>query len=468
MLPFCLSCVEAVFNLEEYKITMADLAVGEYTSGCNMWWVNPFALITTGVPYNHGQIRRLQDYFFSRPTTKFPLNITVAVSNEDDPNSLKGNFLSLTPLEPIHALLLRVAADVEGGADTEDLKTWRRLMLTVSITFERVGSEDDRHWRAVQLREAVGAKHAVMSRTPIARVYELMEYKKKVEAKSGSLAAATLADYYMRKGHLNELSEKVTKSWVDTACTVFDRMLSCPQIKEIITMAENEYGVKTPFQSIYTLECILCKARDEGEIAWTLASLLFGLHEDMYSLADITQRRLTGKGQGGKGLVDVAMFRKRFGIFVAFTWVEKHEFDIEVKTAIRRMLKDHTEYAAMMGTAQQRVDITWVSLLAPSGQQLVRIVEAHRPSTPWRSIPVHRQIICIVAKAATTITSAQVFGSTAAAMPAQALDQDRQPLHTEANPHHGGQSPSIVVIGVSMIVICSRLWFSKPITSTRS
>ena len=107
-----------------------------------------------------------------------------------------------------------------------------------------------------------------------------------------------------------------------------------------------------------------------------MASLLFGLREDIYSLADITQRRLTGKGQGGKGLVDVAMFRKRFGIFIAFTWVEKHEIDIEVKTAIRRMIKDHTEYAAMMGTSREKVEICWVSLLPPSGQQLLRIVEA--------------------------------------------------------------------------------------------
>jgi hypothetical protein len=249
-------------------------------------------------------------------------------------------------------------------------------MLTTSMSFEKIDSADDRHWRAVSLRESMGAKHSGMSRTPVARVYEMIEYKKRTESITGLISASALAALYVSKGNLNDLSEKISPSWVDTACTVFERALSVTRIKECIAKAEIKYGVKTPFQSIYTLECIIQKAGDEDDIAWTVESIVHGLDEEIYSLGDISQRNLTGKGQGGKGLVDAAVFRKRLAHFIAYTWVEKHPFDIELKSALRRMIVNHTEYSLMFGTMHTKVDIMWVSLLEPSGQQLLRVLEA--------------------------------------------------------------------------------------------
>ena len=68
--------------------------------------------------------------------------------------------------------------------------------------------------------------------------------------------------------------------------------LTPPQIID----AETKYGVKTPFQSIYTLERIVQRASNAEDIAWSLSSILFGLETDIYVMSDITERTLTGKG----------------------------------------------------------------------------------------------------------------------------------------------------------------------------
>ena len=79
-------------------------------------------------------------------------------------------------------------------------QAWRRLMLTTSVRFELITNVDDRHWRSVQLREEYGQKHSGMSRTPVARVFEIVAYKRRVESTSGNISASTLAELYSTKG----------------------------------------------------------------------------------------------------------------------------------------------------------------------------------------------------------------------------------------------------------------------------
>ena len=74
-----------------------------------------------------------------------------------------------------------------------------------------------------------------------------MEYRKKAEAATGPVSASDLAKLYAEQAHLNDLSEKVTEGFIDTAVTVFERALNVPQIRDAIQDAEAQWGVKTTF-----------------------------------------------------------------------------------------------------------------------------------------------------------------------------------------------------------------------------
>jgi hypothetical protein len=48
----------------------------------------------------------------------------------------------------------------------------------------------------------------------------------------------------------------------------------------ILDKAETEYGTKTPFQSIYTIEAIIKRADGDDMIAWFVASIMHAIQED--------------------------------------------------------------------------------------------------------------------------------------------------------------------------------------------
>ena len=63
--------------------------------------------------------------------------------------------------------------------------------------------------------------------------------------------------------------------------------------------------------------------------------------------------------------------------YLSGIWMEKHPFPPETKAAVRRLAKSHAEYMNMFSTVRfPFTDISWVSLLDLSGQQLLRLMEA--------------------------------------------------------------------------------------------
>jgi hypothetical protein len=66
-------------------------------------------------------------------------------------------------------------------------------------------------------------------------------------------------------------------------------------------------------------------------------------NEEHYLPTDIGTRNLTGKGQGGKGIVDLTCFRYRFARYMTTVFAERHKFHEETKVALRRMCSSHQD-----------------------------------------------------------------------------------------------------------------------------
>lgn len=75
-------------------------------------------------------------------------------SKEFDPMSHRGSLLRVSPEEPIHAWVLAVARDIDAKVDRSVLDLWAHSALTTTFHFEVLESEDDKYYRAANLREA--------------------------------------------------------------------------------------------------------------------------------------------------------------------------------------------------------------------------------------------------------------------------------------------------------------------------
>eukprot|EP00974_Lingulodinium_polyedra_P118040 11165672-Lingulodinium_polyedra.AAC.1 len=93
-----------------------------------------------GVPINRAAIQQIQTHFLQEPGSRLPVTVTIAVNASTTPLTQKGRLQLASPEEPIAALILRIAADIDAGASDEALKLWKRSILTASVTFERLES----------------------------------------------------------------------------------------------------------------------------------------------------------------------------------------------------------------------------------------------------------------------------------------------------------------------------------------
>ena len=232
------------------------------------------------------------------------------------------------------------------------------------------------HQRSVALREQEGARHSGMSRTPIARAFEVIAYKKQYEAKhGGTLSSQALGHLYETKANFNELSEPVSKTFVEAALTCYNRALNIPCIRAVLLTMESKYGVKNPFQSIFTLEALVRRCERQEFIEWGVASIEHQLMAKYALPGEINSKTITGKNQGGKGIADRCNLRRSFGQLIASSYATK--FDNETREVIRKMSMSHADYYTLFGTPvnSHKHDISWISLLPLSGQMLVRFME---------------------------------------------------------------------------------------------
>ena len=173
------------------------------------------------------------------------------------------------------------------------------------------------------------------------------------------------------------MSETVTASFVDCAVTVHTRALSVPAIRDIIFAAEEEWGVKTPFHSVYLIEAIIKRAKTEDNIAYACADICMVFRDG--TLTHLSVRDVTGKGSGGKGVVDLALYKRDIMAHIALVETKKHKIPNDTYDVVKRLASSDNDFLSMLGGSNNPdFDITWMACLAPSGQMLVRL--AGRPA----------------------------------------------------------------------------------------
>ena len=96
--------------------------------------------------------------------------------------------------------------------------------------------------------------------------------------------------------------EAVSTSFVDAATAVWESVLKHGQLRRIIVAAEEHFGKKTPFDSVYKLEHVVRKSdKDFSRINWSLSALIDVVLNLGVAPTELSVSNLTGKSKGNKG-----------------------------------------------------------------------------------------------------------------------------------------------------------------------
>ena len=291
-------------------------------AGGNLMWINPFKSPTPGVPINNSSIQSLKDHYFKHPVDRYPKVTKVGVWGNPPKLKEKGWMPLMSPEEMFHALLLRIGEDVDAN-DEAALATWKKCLLSASMEFVYVAKEEDIWLKSANQREEYGADFQAMYRTGPKRAIEIAAFKAAYEKANGGVAIGAEKVHQL---YVNEVTfaavvvpgtthekPQFTAAYVDTALTVYSRILTDPVARDLVLVADEEWGQASPYNSIYRLELFTKKAGQGNDAAlhWLLAAVNDMVRNKMVDGTELSERGLSGKKSGGngRGLLDLLLFK---------------------------------------------------------------------------------------------------------------------------------------------------------------
>ena len=147
--------------------------------------------------------------------------------------------------------------------------------------------------------------------------------------------------------------------------------------------AEETFGKRTPWDSVYKLEHLARKAGRQQSVGTAARSLwLIDLVNDlcynrMVAAGELSVANLTGKGRGGKGLLDLLLFKRDVLEHLLQEKMEVLGLPASAKSAIREHMSSVAAYRAAFGHRDAApADLTWFGALPQAAQHLIRLIEA--------------------------------------------------------------------------------------------
>ena len=336
----------------------------------NVWHLNLHWSPLPGIIVNRGEVRRWGEKKLASPCAVFPFPVTVACSPDSTAASLQGTANVLSPMEPLDALFLRIAEELDKNASAADLDNWNLLMLQIPVTFEPIINLNEMVWRSLNLREDVIKNRDLTERRPYQKVFEVVVARKALGGDKVSDKA--LGDLYEQNVDFANSSEKIEARFVRSAMYVYEKIFSHDELLEAVVNIEESAVGKTPFDSVYKLEAIAQKAKIADKITWCIEYLAWLVTRGQCSPGELSVANLNGKGRGGRGLLDLVLYKRDIleywlNVFPTVTGIPTDDV-AKVATSLRSI----NSYTDQFLSSD---DLSWLGSLSVIIQDYARLCE---------------------------------------------------------------------------------------------
>lgn len=350
---------------------------GRYNAVGNLFWVNFTWRSSKHVWTNLKSVRELQATHFAKGPAPLPWKVVVAVSSKGMTAAALekeyGNLKRVSPEEAEAALLLAVAQRIKDGAKTSELNMWRKTMLTIEMEFRYLPTPDDIWFAAVNQRRSLIVDYEAMVRSAMQQVQEILEFKARKEASSGkTFSNKVLAEMWNNEALQisSKYCEPIVEDWVEAAVKAQRHILSDKDLRLLVQWLEEEYGKKSPLNSVYALEGITTACRSRDDVKWVLETMQDHLRQGC-TVGDFSQRAFLGHKKQ-KGSIQVILFKKALLEYL-HPWLISHGFSDE-HVAVLQSLNDHQKYRALCGGPGKRVDTSWQATKRESTRKMINFI----------------------------------------------------------------------------------------------
>ena len=279
------------------------------------------------------------------------------------------------PVEHLHAWWAGFAQAVHND-DEVDLKQWYQCALTSTVHFKHMVQED-LMWNSMQHREDIATDYEVFRCTPLMRVLNFGSHKLRTEAKHGKLSADEHLKRYKTHLQLSERSEKLSANWVDQACTFLNRMYIIPQVAKLLLEAEELPSGTNPLEGTSKLQAVIQRARTPDKILRVVETIMDARKSGVLKTVPALSLFLGQQpGSGGKGLVEVILFKWDVAHYILHEWAQSQPLPAEVLITLKTIFASVSSYRTQCGYPGDKRDQTFRAGWRPSCEELFIFIEA--------------------------------------------------------------------------------------------
>ena len=207
-----------------------------------------------------------RDYYFPTPNP-LPRELVLAIPRGKDPVKDLSCICRLSPDEPVIAFVKRLHGLLQDGIDEEETIAWRAAALMTPVEYILMDSADKMYIKTRQGREDIVQDFTSLRPTSLQMTCDINYAKKQFEIGREELSAVTLAKKY-EELKMAEGSEALSPNLIDTALTIYDRILKFPDMFQLLREADNEQV--NPLDGHSRLQAIISKAQTIEGIRWAI------------------------------------------------------------------------------------------------------------------------------------------------------------------------------------------------------
>ena len=255
-------------------------------------------------------------------------------------------------------------------------------MLSVPVHV-RILNTESRYYESISIREEIAGDYDAAYWTAYQRVYMIEKFRATVVQLKGDQSSEQLAKEFGR-ARLHSKSDKVDAAFVESALTLYRRVLNNPVISEIVRRSDEDFAHNGPFAKVSVLSAVMKKASSPELIEWVVCAVNDLFRNNMMSMGELSWDSLTGyRSPGNKGTVDLLLYKKDMLTFFLEKFVGKHAFDNEFVSKLRHVMQDHLSYrtyvepsiAAKAAPDFQQPDISYRASWKKSGRLVASLIE---------------------------------------------------------------------------------------------
>ena len=368
------------FDQRDFETAM--VTSGCFTCSCSLFIHDLRFLPTPGVQTSLRGIETLQkDKFATPPKMGFPFNITLAVEGTEIIDCYRGLLPRISPEEPVAALLKAIRAAFASGCDDTEKEGWKRVLLTIPTTFERITIKMDIFYRALNIREDMIKLAGAVKRSALAWILLIANYKMDQEKVHGKMGNQQLAALFNNHVSTAEETEAVTQNTVDNAMYAWNNCLTDPRNLELLLECERRPPLQNPIDSILNLSKLIRAAKNPENTTWALAHLADACLAGLLSRSDITSRNIVKNGPT-MGIVELFLMKKDLKDEYLNKLIFSLDIGIDTRNILIKTLADHATYRKNCGyppgTPHAQVDVSWQrkQLKSKSSMATLNLIEA--------------------------------------------------------------------------------------------